>query len=73
MEQVRRWMVAVATIALIGLTAMIQFRFGAWHQQGGNFAVTGFSLASELGPMLLAAHGLKILLLPIAVDLSRRQ
>lgn len=73
MEQVRRWMVVVATFALIGLTAIIQFRFGAWHQQGGNIAVTGFSLASELGPMLLAAHGLKILLLPIAVDLNRRQ
>lgn len=73
MEQMRRWMVALATLALIGVTAMIQFRFGSWYQQGGEIAVTVFSLASEWGLMLLFLHALKILLLPIAVDLKRGQ
>lgn len=73
MERARRWLVVSATLALITLAATLQYRLGTWQQPDAAMVVAGFSLPGELGPILLAGHVLKVLLLPLAVELHRRR
>ncbi len=70
---VRRWPLMLAALSLVVLTGTTQYRYGSWHQSDAPFALAGFSVPGGLGPSLLAAHAIKVLLLPLAVELWRRQ
>lgn len=71
MERARRWLVVLATLALIALTATLQYRPGIWQQPDAEVVVAGFSLPGGLGPILLVGHVLKVMLLPLAVERQR--